>query len=292
MRIGTALLRPVVEIPELRLPTTMFVSDVTLADLEAQRDRIPAAYLDVEDNVCRLSQHAWLIRANCKTILVDPCVGHQRTRALPFYDRIDSPLLERLSELGVAPADVDYVFCTHLHLDHVGWNTRLENGRYVPTFVNARYLIPQREDEYWKRDLVNDLPEDEVYNLGVYAECIQPVIDAGLADMVEPGVVIAGCLTLIAAAGHTVGHLAAVLESGGEGAVLAGDAIHHPLQVALPDREIHAFDPQQACLTRHKLLDLCADRGWWLAPAHFKAPHICKIVRKGGEYRMIWPEFV
>ena len=289
MQIGSASMRAVIEIEELRLPPTMFVTDVTAADLAEQRHHLPAGHFDAEASVCRLSQHAWLIDVAGKTILVDPCVGHQRDRALPFYNQISSPLLDRLEALGVRPEKVDYVLCTHLHLDHVGWNTRLEDGRYVPTFTNARYLLPARENEYWKQDLDGQLPADEIYNLGVYAECIKPVIDAGLADMVEPGHAVAGCLTLIAAAGHTIGHMAAVLESEGEGAVLAGDAIHHPLQVVLPNREIHAFDAEQARATRHKLLNLCATNDWWLAPAHFRAPHMCKIVKDDAEYRMVWP---
>ena len=95
---------------------------------------------------------------------------------------------------------------------------------------------------------------------------------------------------LIDAGGHTVGHLAGVLESAREGAVLAGDAIHHPIQVLHPDREIHADDPERARATRHRLLSLCADRDFWFAPAHFAAPHLCKIRREGEGYRMEWPE--
>jgi glyoxylase-like metal-dependent hydrolase (beta-lactamase superfamily II) len=285
-------MRPVVEIEELRLPPTMFVSDITDADLDAQASRLPLACYDAASRVCRLSQHAWLIEANGKTVVVDPCVGHQRERALPFYNMIDSPFLERLEALGVRPEDVDYVFCTHLHLDHVGWNTRLEDGRFVPTFKNARYLFSRIENDFWKRDLDHDLPVDERYNLGIYGECIKPVIDAGLADIVKPGARIADCLTLIDATGHTVGHLAGMLESDGQGAVLAGDAIHHPIQVLFPDREIHAYDPENARATRHRLLSLCADRDYWLAPAHFRPPHLCKIVRDGANYEMVWPETI
>jgi glyoxylase-like metal-dependent hydrolase (beta-lactamase superfamily II) len=95
-------------------------------------------------------------------------------------------------------------------------------------------------------------------------------------------------LTLIKAAGHTIGHMTGLLESAGEGAVLVGDAIHHPLQVLYPDRPMQAFDAVQAQITRHNLLDLCAEKDYWLAPAHFRPPHFCKVRKRDGEYRMEW----
>ncbi len=289
MRVGQARMRPVVEIEEIVMPPQSFISDITPADIEPHAHWLCPQYFDLEKNQCRLSQHAWLIEANGKRILVDPCVGHQRSRpALAFYDMIDSPMLERLEALGVAPESIDYVFCTHLHLDHVGWNTRLKDGRYVPTFPNARYLFSRAEDEYWRQELTGALPAEEGFNAGVYAECIRPVIEAGLADLAEPGLRIAGCLTLIAAAGHTIGHMAGLLESEGQGAVLAGDAIHHPLQVLYPDRRIHGYDPAEGQATRHRLLDICVEKNYWLAPAHFRAPHVCKLRRDGEGYRMEW----
>lgn len=283
-------MRPVVEIERLALPPQMFIEDFRGADIEPHAHWLCPQYFDRESSECLLSQHAWLIEAAGKRILVDPCVGHRRSRpGLPFYDMIDSPMLERLEALGAPPESIDYVFCTHLHLDHVGWNTRLSDGRWVPTFPNARYIFSQVEDEFWRRDLTGELPAAEVFNAGVYAECIQPVIEAGLAETAGPGERIADCITLIDAAGHTLGHVAGVLESAGEGAVLAGDALHHPLQALYPDRPIHAMDPMMAQATRHRLLDLCADTDYWLAPAHFRAPHVCKVRRQGADYRLEWP---
>lgn len=252
MKIGAITLRPVVEIEQITMPAEVFISDITLDDVAPHLHWLSPQFFDATCHHCRLSQHAWLIEAHGKRIIVDPCVGHQRHRpVLPFFHMIDSPLLDNLAAMGVAPEEVDYVFCTHLHLDHVGWNTRLQNGRFVPTFPNARYLFSDAENEYWRRELTTGLAPDEVVNEGVYRECIQPVIDAGLADIIAPGLRIADCLTLIEAGGHTIGHLAGLLESEGEGAVLAGDAIHHPIQVLFPDRAIHGFDPACGQATRH-----------------------------------------
>jgi glyoxylase-like metal-dependent hydrolase (beta-lactamase superfamily II) len=282
-------MHPVVEIDAIRFPARMFIRDIAPADLERHAHWLVPQFLDPESGECFLSQHAWLIETGGKRILVDPCVGHRRNRpAFSFYHMIDSPLLARLEALGAPPESIDYVFCTHLHLDHVGWNTRLMDGRYVPTFPNARYLLPRAEDEYWRRELTGDLPKEDTFNSGIYAECVLPVIDAGLAEMVVAGARIADCLTLIEATGHTIGHMAGVLESAGEGAVLAGDAMHHPLQALYPDRQSLAHDAKQASATRRMLLDLCIDKDYWLAPAHFRAPHVCKVRKENGNYDLTW----
>lgn len=288
MQVGGVTLRPVIEIEDLRTPPQFFISDITAADLLEHAAVLSPRFVDLATGECRLSQHAWLIEVGGKRILVDPCVGHRRHRAVPFYHMIDSPLLDRLEAMGAGPESIDYVFCTHLHLDHVGWNTRLRDGRYVPTFPNARYLFSRAEERYWRGEMTGALRGEE-FNAGVFAECVEPVITAGLADLVDPGTRIADCLTLIDSAGHTIGHLAGVLESAGEGVVLAGDAIHHPLQVLLPDRPFHAHDEARARASRLRLLDLCAERDWWLAPAHFRAPHLCKVRREGGRHRLEWP---
>lgn len=291
MKIGNITMRPVVEFEAIGVPMGMFIDDYTEADAQPHLHWLKPNFLDPETGECYLSQHAWLIEANGKRILVDPCVGHQRERPFfDFYHRQDSPMLENLAALGVQPEDVDYVFCTHLHLDHVGWNTRLEDGRWVPTFPNAKYVFSRVEEDFWRRDEAGEFGERVASNVGVYEECIRPIIEAGLATLVDPGEKIAGCISLIDASGHTVGHLAGVLESDGEGAVLAGDAIHHPLQAIDPDRPMWAEDREKARETRHVLLNLCADRDYWFAPAHFRAPHVCKVRRNGAKFDLEWPE--
>jgi len=288
MRIGEATMRPVVEIERLVLPPQMFLSDFTVADVEPH-SWLADGFYDPATHQCHLSQHAWLIEVAGKRILVDPCVGHQRRRNVPFYDMLDSPFLDNLRAMGVEPESVDYVFCTHLHLDHCGWNTRLEDGRWVPTFPNARYVLSRADEAHWRADADGTAPHGDAFNDHVYDECVRPIIEAGLAELVDPGARIGDCITLTDAGGHTVGHVAGILESAGEGAVLAGDAIHHPLQVLHCDREIHGDDVERARQTRHRLLGLCADNDWWLAPAHFVAPHACKVRREGEGYRMEWP---
>ena len=290
MRIGEARLQPVIELDEFPAPLALFGSDLEVATLASRAAWLFPQFVDRDSATCRLSQHAWLIELAGTRILVDPCVGEGRHRPdIPFYHMIASPMLDRLAALGCAPEDVDYVFCTHLHVDHVGWNTRRVDGRYVPTFPNARYLFSRAEDAYWRRDLDGGLGPEDGFNAGIYRECVQPVIAAGLADLIEDGAQVVPGLRLIDAPGHTVGHMAGVLESGGEGAVLAGDAIHHPIQALFPEADIGHFGSALTWATRRRLLDLCADRDYWLAPAHFRAPHVCKVRRTGDGYDLVWP---
>lgn len=290
MRIGEARIRPVIELDEIVMPPRTFVSDFGPDDLEACREALCPDYLDPGSGNCRLSHHAWLLEANGKRILVDPCVGAARDLpSLPFFHQIESSFLERLEALGAPAETIDYVFCTHLHCDHCGWNTRELDGRMVPTFPNATYFMSRVEEDFWRRE-AEGLVDPEPFNAGVYAASVAPVIAAGLAKLVDGGERIADCITLIDAPGHTIGHLAGVLESGGEGAVLAGDAIHHPVQVIYPERHSHSHDPEQAGATRRKLLELCVERDFWLAPAHFRAPHLCKVRRVGDSYRMEWAD--
>jgi len=291
MKIGTAQMRPVVETAITPFASSSFLNELSADDIAPHAEWLNRGHIVRQTGELILSHHSWLVEVNGKRILIDPCVGNGRNRPLlPVYHQLDTPWIQRLEALGTTPEEIDYVFCTHLHVDHVGWNTHLVNGRWVPTFPNARYLLPRGENDYWRRDLDGLLKRAEAFNMGIYAECVQPVIEAGLADMVDAGHRCADALRLIDAPGHTAGHMGAVLESSGEGAVFCGDAIHHPLQVIYPDRAGFAFNPQQACSTRRMLLDLCIDKDYWLAPGHFIAPHVCKISRNGESYAMHWAE--
>jgi glyoxylase-like metal-dependent hydrolase (beta-lactamase superfamily II) len=291
MKIGDARLRPVLELADHTLPALAVIADFTPADLAPHAGWMCPHHVHPHTHEMRLSMHAWLIEADGKRILVDPCVGHHRPRPfMPHFDMMDSPLMDNLAAMGVTPESIDYVFCTHLHFDHVGWNTREKDGRYVPTFPNARYIFSRAEDAYWRRELTGELPQEDLYNSRVYVDCVEPVFREGLGALVDEGDMIAGCITFLASPGHTIGHMAGVLDAGREGAVLAGDALHHPIQVLHPDRPFHSFDDAQARTSRRRLLELCVDKDYWLAPAHFRAPHVCKVRRQGDAYRIEWPE--
>jgi len=225
---------------------------------------------------------SWIVRVGGKVIVIDPCTGNGQPHMMPMFDRLDTPFIERFEATGVRPEEVDFVFCTHLHHDHCGWNTRLRDGRWVPTFPNARYLFMQREYERWHPDTRGKWPA-VAFNDGVYERAVAPVVAAGLADLVLADHVIGEGLTVVAGHGHTPGHAMLHLRSGGEEAMFAGDALHHPLQLLEPEVPFgEAENPVLAAATRRQLAAASLERGMWVIPAHLPAPHGGRVVRDAG----------
>jgi len=181
-----------------------------------------------DDGRMRLSMHSVVIESAGLRIIVDTCVGNDKSRpGAPPFEQLSTPFLGDLEAAGFAPETIDFVVCTHLHVDHVGWNTRLVDGQWVPTFPNARYLFVQAEYDYWRAE-----PQD--YG-PVFEDSVQPIMDAGLADLVGPDHRINDEVWFESTPGHTPGHVSVIIESAGERAVITGDMIHHPLQFARPD---------------------------------------------------------
>ena len=181
-----------------------------------------------DDGRMRLSMHSVVIESAGLRVIVDTCVGNDKSRpGAPPFEQLSTPFLGDLEAAGFAPETIDFVVCTHLHVDHVGWNTRLVDGQWVPTFPNARYLFVQAEYDYWRSE-----PQD--YG-PVFEDSVQPIMDAGLADLVSPDHRINDEVWFESTPGHTPGHVSVIIESAGERAVITGDMIHHPLQFARPD---------------------------------------------------------
>jgi glyoxylase-like metal-dependent hydrolase (beta-lactamase superfamily II) len=235
------------------------------------------------------SIHAWLIQTPRHRILVDCCIGADKDR-MPYrnWHRMQTPFLDNLHAAGADPGEIDFVLCTHLHVDHVGWNTRLANGQWVPTFPNARYLFARAEFEFWQQRRREPHPDEfTAVNHRVFDDSVLPI--RHLADLVDgEHEVIADRLTLSPAPGHTPGSVAVCLRAGAQEALFIGDVAHHPLQVY----ETHwnsAFCelPETARATRRQLLTRCADRGALLLPAHFAGRHAGRVIATDGgfEYR-------
>jgi glyoxylase-like metal-dependent hydrolase (beta-lactamase superfamily II) len=231
------------------------------------------------------SVHAWLIRTPRHTILVDACSGNHKQRPWwPRFHELNTPFLERLAAAGVQPDDVDYVMCTHLHADHIGWNTRLVAGQWVPTFPNARYLFSRTELEHWDPARLAPGVEDPPRRIA-FVDSVQPVLEAGLVLPVDGTHSIDDTLRLEPAPGHTPGHMALHLADGGAGGVFCGDAIHHPLQICAPAWNSRFCEaPEQARATRWRLLSACAEHGHWLFPTHFGAPHVAAVQPQGESF--------
>ena len=217
-----------------------------------------------------LSIHTWVIWLGGKTILIDTGAGNDKPRPFaPYFDRIKTPYLERLRSVGVSPEAVDYVLHTHLHVDHVGWNTSLVDGIWKPTFPNARHIFSAKEYAYFTEP-ANHTDRNRT-SFQTVADSVTPVIEAGLADMIViKGTEAIPGFTFHSTPGHTVDHASIVLESQGEQALFAGDVLHHPLQVYEPDL-LSVFDPKRypTLTSRRWALDFAADHNAAMFSSHF-----------------------
>lgn len=257
--------------------TSRFLFPASQPDLMARHGHWMLPDAATPDARClRLSIHTWVLRKPGRTILIDTCIGNFKERpGKEIFHRLDTPYLARLEAAGVTPRNVDLVLNTHLHTDHVGWNTRLVEGRWVPTFPNARYLFPQEE---------LDLVRDHAGHLRqVYEDSVKPVIDSGQARTIRPGGEEVGDgLRFVATPGHTAGHMSLWLESAGERALFGGDVMHHPVQVMEPHLNSTFCDlPEQAATTRRQLLgQLAADEALYFS-SHFPGSSVGRIERRG-----------
>lgn len=236
----------------------------------------------------RLGMHSFLVRANGLNILIDMCVGdHKERPAHPAWNqRTGGSLLASLAAIGLAPEDIDLVFCTHLHADHVGWNTRLAGGRWEPTFPKARYAMGRAELAHWHAQ-ANAAPDPAAINHGAYADSVLPVLESGQAMEVAPGDSLFTGQRFTDLAGHTEGHLGMELSGGGRTVLFCGDAIHSPLQLPFPDlSSAFCSDPVQSARTRRRMLEDAVERGLWLCPAHFRGDRIVRVGRDSDNYRM------
>ncbi|MEE9279539.1 MAG: MBL fold metallo-hydrolase [Myxococcota bacterium] len=225
------------------------------------------------------SVHALVVDSQDRRIVVDTCLGNDKERTFREWSRLSGPFLQDLAEAGAPRESVDLVLCTHLHVDHVGWNTMWVDGRWVPTFPNARYLFARKEWEYWK-----DEPED----FGpVVTDSVRPIVEGGLADLVEMDHKLNDEVWLEPTPGHTPGHVSVRIRSAGEDAVITGDMIHHPCQIANPDWSSAVdFDQEQSRVTRSEFLRRYAGQPVLVIGTHFVAPTAGRIVRDGDAYRL------
>lgn len=278
IRLGAAEIDSVLEMELTGRPIAWLGAPPAL--IEANRHWLAPHFLE-EGDTWSLNFRSWILRLDGKTIVVDPCTGNGRPHVLPLFDRLDTQYIERFSATGVRPEEVDYVFCTHMHHDHCGWNTQLKGGRYVPTFPNARYLFLRREYERWDPNGANYRAVD--YNAGVYERSILPVVEAGLADLVMDRHDILPGLEIEPAFGHTFGHAMLHLTSAGQEGYFSGDVFHHPLQLIDPGIQFGDCDDlAQAIATRRRLVALGLEREALIIPAHLPVPH-AGFVRRAGE---------
>lgn len=244
-------------------------------------DQLVPHCLDAKAGRFVTSIHSWVFRHRGKTILVDTCCGNDKDRpGLPRYHQQSGPYLQRLAAANIKLEEVDYVMCTHLHADHCGWNTRLIDGRWVPTFPNARYIFSTAEAEHW-----SSIGEADRLGSAVYADSVLPVIEAGMAMAVKGDEEFMEGLSFHPTPGHTPGHIALSLRDGKARALFTGDIMHQPVQVYRPAwNSVFCSDPEAARRSRRWALETAVETGATVFTAHFAASSAGHVTERAGKF--------
>lgn len=292
--LGSTRIRQVTELHTWPFAPTDLFPAIDDATLRVAGERNGAEAVDPVSGQLILSIHNYVVTLGGKTIVIDSCNGNDKQRpALPAHHLFSTNYLRNLIDAGVEPAEVDVVACTHLHPDHCGWNTRLVEGRWTPTFPNARYVFARAEVALMESLYRNGAPDLVGADLArTYGDSILPVVETGQAELVEPDHELlregSAAITMRQAPGHTPGHVVFEIVDGEQGALVAGDVIHHPLQLRRPQVcQAGDADPVQALKTRHNVLSECARRNLMLLTAHFPTRYIGRPVVTDDGYQIL-----
>jgi glyoxylase-like metal-dependent hydrolase (beta-lactamase superfamily II) len=279
-RLGDVTIHRIVEQEVPFFVATDVLPDLTPERLEENRTWLEAAGgLEGATGKLILCFQSYVLRTPHRTVLVDSCIGNDKDRPTRpnWHMKRDDTYMRGLAAHGLAVEDIDAVMCTHLHADHVGWNTRLEDGRWVPTFPNARYLFSERELAHWTA-------EHGKAPVPAIADSVLPIVEANRADLVASDHVLDQHVRLLPTPGHTPDHFAVLV--GEEDAVLTGDLLHSPLQARYPELSMRFdFDQAQSARTRRFFLERFCDTGTLCCTAHFPSPSAGRITRWGDGFR-------
>jgi glyoxylase-like metal-dependent hydrolase (beta-lactamase superfamily II) len=276
-KVGRVKITKIVELETIG--STLFIlPQATHEEIRKSPWLIP--HFATEEGRLKMSIHSLVVETPMRRIVVDTGLGNGKEgRALPAWNNRNAPFLETMTEAGFRPDSIDTVLCTHLHVDHVGWNTRLVGGKWVPTFANARYVFGRAEYEHWRDH------SEQPHHMAVFNDSVKPIADAGKAELVASDARLCDEITLIPTPGHSPGHMSIHIRSDGEEALLAGDVAHHPCQMAHPDWSSSVdSDPAQSAVTRHELFSRFADTPTLVIGGHFDAG---RIQRDGGAFKFI-----
>lgn len=281
LRIGNTSIYRLADIDRIAWPATALFRDLSVDRLHAIAPRVPAGTIDIETSTIRISFNSYLIRMPDRVVLVDTGVGNDKERPdRPAWHRRKGRFLETMKLLGFSPQSVDIVVNTHLHADHVGWNTTLVSGRWTPTFPNARYIVPAEEFDHWSRRF--EASEDGQTLHGAFDDSVLPLDRAGVLDKVPADHEILPGLRLEPAFGHSPGMCVLKLDAYGETVIFTADVLHHPLQLVERDLASNfCADSTEARAARESLIAQSLDRKSILAPYHFQGPGFGRIERRG-----------
>jgi len=278
-RIGDVTVTKIVEL-EMTGGTRFVLPDATY-DACRPIDWLKPHFMD-DNGKLKMSVHALVVETATRRILVDTCLGNdKRGRSVPGWNHRQGPFLRDLSTAGFPRESIDTVVCTHLHIDHVGWNTMLEGGKWQPTFAHARHLMGRAEFAYWRdqRTIAEQVT--------VFSDSVQPLLEAGLIDLVDTDHRICDELSLLPTLGHTPGHVSVRISSKGETALITGDFLHHPCQMVHPEWAAAVdYDARLSTQTRHEVLSALAETPTLLIGTHFAGATAGRVVRDGNRYRL------
>ncbi len=279
-KAGSATIHRIVEMECGFTPALEFLPGLTKDVLDENRHWLQPTAMDADDNLVLCFQ-SYVVQIGGHNILVDSCVGNDKDRAArPLWHRKkDTAFMDGLKRAGLTPNDIDFVMCTHLHVDHVGWNTKLENGRWVPTFPKARYLFSKTELDFW-------LAENAKTAIPPIVDSVIPIVEAKAYDAVTSDYQLNDLVTLLPTPGHTIDHYAVAIGKGRHDAVFTGDLIHSPLQALYPDLAMRVdYDGKQGAATRKAFLEQYCDTDTQCCFAHFPSPSRGYVKRWGNGFK-------
>jgi glyoxylase-like metal-dependent hydrolase (beta-lactamase superfamily II) len=278
IQVGNTVIHRIVEQEAPFFPAFQFFPTLSKELYEENKAWLQPIYFDASDRV-NLCIQSYLVQTPHHNILIDSCVGNDKPRPTrPFWNMMKSDRFEKgLAATGIGIGDIDFVMCTHLHTDHVGWNTRIENGRWVPTFPKARYVFADRELAFWTKR-----QKDDPAACPWIEDSVLPIVAANRVDIVKSAHAFNDLVTLIPTPGHTIDHYSVRVGKPGTDAIITGDMIHSPLQARYPELGMLAdYDSKQAGVTRRELFGKVCDSSTLMCTAHFPSPSSGRVVRHG-----------
>jgi len=280
-RIGDVEVARIVEVNAWEDDITMLLPDATPAFVQQFKWLQP--HFATPDGKMILSFQAFVLRSRGKTFMIDTCIGNDRQREFDVFTNMQTSFLADLATAGFPAEQIDGVLCTHLHFDHVGWNTRKEGDRWVPTFPQARYYFGRDEYAHWQH-----LRETGGYHhVDHLHDSVDPIVQAGLADFIDPDFQLTDEVSLIPTPGHTPGHVSVLIRSAGQQAIITGDMMHHPIQLAVPATHGRFdMDAERGAQTRVEFVNRYTDTPTLIIGSHFSDPSAGHIIRDGESWQL------
>ena len=279
-QLGEMTIARVLEFAAPDFPPLDFFPDTVEEDWAPHRAWLQPRAMDPATGNLIFPMQSYLVRTPHHNILIDTCVGNHKERPWreTWHQRSDTTYMDGLARHGLTPDDIDFVMCTHMHGDHIGWNTKLVDGRWVPTFPNARYVFSKKEYDSWNTN-------EEADRHGPFADSVLPIVEAGRAELVTNDYALDDTVWLEPTPGHTPDHVAIRLASSGANAVMSGDLMHSPIQCKFPEwRAKPDSFPDQAKQTRRGFLDRYCETDVLVCTAHFPLPSCGHVIRDGDAF--------